>query len=258
MPCGKCNYCLQTKRGDWTFRLLQEQKVATSSHFLTFTYHDEFLPLTQEGLPTLRKEHFQLFMKRLRKVQKTQLRYYAVGEYGTKTERPHYHAIMFNLETGTPRDLRRTAQLVAKAWNHGYVHFGDVNIASIHYTTKYVVNRTAAYPGRDPPFALMSRKPAIGANYLDTHRSWHQAAKRNYSQVGGQITRLPRYYKEKLYNRLERKEMALEAMQVGDLEYWNTVERLKRFHDNPEYYYEERIIEQHENMRRYINKKNTF
>ncbi|AXB22553.1 replication initiation protein [Lynx canadensis associated microvirus CLP 9413] len=48
---------------------------------------------------TLAKRDFQLFMKRLRKAFPDQkIRYFAAGEYGSETFRPHYHAILFGLK----------------------------------------------------------------------------------------------------------------------------------------------------------------
>ena len=47
---------------------------------------------------SLRKRDFQLFMKRLRKkYSDDRIRFYACGEYGSETFRPHYHAILFGL-----------------------------------------------------------------------------------------------------------------------------------------------------------------
>ena len=49
-------------------------------------------------MQTLRKRDYQLFMKRLRKAfPNDKIRFYAAGEYGPKTLRPHYHAILFGL-----------------------------------------------------------------------------------------------------------------------------------------------------------------
>lgn len=141
VPCGKCNYCLQTKRADWSFRLIQELKVADSAHFLTMTYNEDELPRSDSGIPSLNKEHVQLFQKRLREVQRraypgsTNLRYYTVGEYGTRTLRPHYHSILFNLQG-------KLLPQITDIWSHGGVFVGDVTGASIHYVTKYVINRT--------------------------------------------------------------------------------------------------------------------
>lgn len=144
VPCGKCNFCLQTKRADWTFRLQQELKISSSAFFLTLTYDNDNIPFSSAGVPELRKRDCQLFMKRLRKENSKSLRYYTVGEYGTVTSRPHYHSILFNL------DLQMVSQL-PKIWSLGHVHVGDVKTASIHYVTKYVINRVGEFENREPP-----------------------------------------------------------------------------------------------------------
>ena len=68
VPCGKCNFCLSSKRDDWSFRLRQELKVSTSASFITLTYATEKMPVNSSGLLELRKSDCQAFMKRLRKV----------------------------------------------------------------------------------------------------------------------------------------------------------------------------------------------
>lgn len=62
------------------------------------------------------------------------LRYYTVGEYGTQTHRPHYHSIMFNMQ---PQLLRELPEI----WGQGITHHGTVTQASIHYVTKYVIEK---------------------------------------------------------------------------------------------------------------------
>ena len=120
VPCGKCNFCLESRRAEWSFRLRQELKVSTSAHFLTLTYEDQKLPRTADGLGTLLKSDLQKFFKRLRKESVNKLRYYAVGEYGTNTERPHYHALLFNCEN---KVLEETLVTV---WSLGQVQIGTV------------------------------------------------------------------------------------------------------------------------------------
>lgn len=144
VPCGHCNFCLSNRRADWSFRLFQETKVSQSAHFLTLTYDDSTVPVGDDCY-SLCKRDLQLFTKKLRKENGSKLRYYAVGEYGTKTNRPHYHSIMFNLQP-------RTVEALPNIWNLGMVHVGDVNEASIHYVTKYVINRDLEVSGREPPF----------------------------------------------------------------------------------------------------------
>lgn len=94
VPCGKCVACLVNKRGDWIFRLQMEMKFSKrKALFVTLTYDQKHCP------EKLDKRHLQLFLKRLRKHYPAgQIRYYAVGEYGSKMGRPHYHLILFGAQ----------------------------------------------------------------------------------------------------------------------------------------------------------------
>lgn len=164
VPCGKCNFCLQNRRADWTFRLRQELKKSKSSYFLTLTYEEKNVTRNPEsGLPELSKRTLQLFIKRLRKENARlvpwPLRYYAVGEYGTQTERPHYHIIIFNLS-------QELSKRLVDIWLLGQCHVGDVSAASIHYVTKYHVNKVGDYPGRAPPFCFYEQASRAGNSLL--------------------------------------------------------------------------------------------
>ena len=160
VPCGKCVECLKRRANHWTFRLSQELKQATTACFLTLTYDE--VPLSQNGLPTLRKTDFQKFMKRLRKRSKCSLKYYACGEYGTRTQRPHYHVILFNLS----RTIFET-DMIGRIWSHGFVDVGKVEMASIAYVTGYVMKgkfqaldaceETGLIDDREPEKAFMSK-----------------------------------------------------------------------------------------------------
>lgn len=248
VPCGKCNFCLMSRRADWTFRLFQEFKVCSVACFATFTYCDELMP---EGME-VRKDHFQDFMKRLRKaVSPVKLRFYAVGEYGSKTFRPHYHALLFNVPAAVRSDLE-------KIWSFGSVHVGSVSMASIHYVTKYHVNKYGECGDRAPPFATMSRRPGIGSNYLVTHKSFHRRGMLNYAQVNGVISRLPRFYKERMFSSIERARFALESVDIDTVQYQEAIEGLKAFHPDPEAYYYERLVFLHENAKHKSNKLDTF
>lgn len=257
VPCGKCNNCLQTKRASWSFRLLQELKTAHTARFLSFTYDDKTIPYNPEsGEQSLCKRDVQLFFKRLRKEQakisKHSIRYYTVGEYGTKTSRPHYHSIMFNLDNSLVNDL-------PEIWQNGICYVGEVNIASIHYTTKYVINRTGNdYEGREAPFALMSRRPGIGFNYVDTHRQWHRDDLRTYTQVNGIKQALPRYYREKMFEPWEREHLARLQQTMSKEQYWSTIERLKAFHADPMAYYDESMRYAHDQLTYRLNEKDKF
>lgn len=128
------------------------------STFLTLTYKPEALPVGG----TLQKKHLQLFLKRLRaEVEPRLIRYYAVGEYGSRTWRPHYHIILFNI---SPTEEK----LLATCWPHGHIHVGTVEPKSIAYTTGYMMKTLTKktdrrLQGKHPEFACMSLRPAIGS-----------------------------------------------------------------------------------------------
>jgi len=261
VPCGKCNFCLQKRRADWTFRIHQESRHCRGALFITLTYDGWNVPVLRDEHYAVRKIYpyvlsldkpdFQLFMKRLRKaIEPARIRYYLVGEYGEEFERPHYHIILFDLPLGMEWHLE-------KLWGKGIVHVGQVSMASIHYVTKYIINKNKDYGGRAPPFALMSRGGknghGIGFNYVQSHYKWHRNAKRNYTEVNGFKAALPRYYKEKFFGSVERAKLALESLEIGENEYRKAVEKLAKFHPDAESYYYERLLFLHDAI-----EKNSF
>lgn len=129
-----------------------------SSSFLTLTYSPEHVPSDGSLVP----RDLCLFLKRLRK--KHQVRYFAVGEYGDQTFRPHYHAALFGVGVD---DLKSVQQ----SWDKGFVYLGDLTFASAQYVAGYVTKKMtgkddARLGGRYPEFARMSLRPGIGANAM--------------------------------------------------------------------------------------------
>lgn len=207
VPCGRCVDCLESRRAEWTLRIEEELKQHIDAQFITLTYSDENLTYGEKW-PTLYKPDFQAFMKRLRtNVDRSdypsKLRFYAIGEYGTTTLRPHYHVILFGLS-------RRLIEqnIIEKSWQLGHIHVGNVQRGSIHYVTKYHVNKGIYPPGSERGFALMSRRPAIGANYLKSNGHLHNSIDKAYYQDGNYRKKLPRYYREKLFTKAQRKLIA--------------------------------------------------
>lgn len=209
VPCGKCPMCLKRRISGWSFRLMQETKVSDSALFLTLTYDTKNMPITKNGFMTLKKEDIQLFFKRLRKAHEKiedqkPIKYYCAGEYGGKTLRPHWHIILFNANIN----------LVSKAWNLGHIHFGDVNEASVGYSLKYICKK-----GKIPMHqnddrlkerSLMSK--GLGKVYITKNMvKWHKndLENRMYCNLkDGKKIAMPRYYKDKIYNEMERKRAA--------------------------------------------------
>lgn len=196
VPCGKCAVCLQNKRSDWFIRLREEWKISKSAWFITLTYNDENLPVTEFGEISLCKRDIQLFIKRLRKTTSEKIRYFVCGEYGSNTNRPHYHMLLFNFNYA----INDVKKYVNNCWNCGNVDVGFVTDRSINYTAKYIINRyDKRYTDVQQPYTQCSK--GIGISYIDRCGAYHNDNIYNnwYTLDGGIKKPLPRYYKKKLY-----------------------------------------------------------
>lgn len=198
VPCGRCYACLTNRRNDWSVRLYYESKQHFKQVFLTLTYDDEHLEITNGNVEI---KHLQDFFKRIRK--KAKIRYYAVGEYGTRTFRAHYHILLFGLSS-------KDYTFIQSCWPFGFISIGEVSPSSIHYVTKYHVNRGHYPNGCMPPFALMSSKPGIGNAYIEKRGSFHHynIDRAYYTHPNGIKQKLPRYFRDKLYTYNERQLIA--------------------------------------------------
>jgi len=228
--CGKCPPCKLERVNSWVFRLMQEEKRHTVSHFITLTYDTDHVPISDNGYMTLRKKDTQDFWKRLRKAHpELNIKYYLVGEYGTKNKRPHYHAIVF----GVP-----DSQYYADAWSPyghqlGTLHVGTVTGDSIAYCMKYIDkprSRKHVRDDRENEFSTSSQ--ALGANYItqevvDYH---NEDLTRNYlTKQGGYRIALPRYYRNIIYSpddRLKQIAIIQNAVERADYEQRLNIERM--------------------------------
>lgn len=217
VPCGKCSQCKKKRVDDWTFRLLKEEEVSTSSLFVNITYDNFNIPLTPKGKPTLDKKAIPLFMKRLRKLtpKGVRLKYYYCGEYGTNTKRPHYHMILFN----------SNADNVQKAWmkdgkSMGNIVFGKVTPQSCKYVLKYIQKQQNIgiydYDDREREFSSMSK--GIGEAYLTPAViKWHKNNNALYVvNKGGRKQSMPRYYRSKIFTEHELSELLAQAAIKGE------------------------------------------
>jgi len=191
VPCGTCILCQQEKARQQAVRIAHEAQLHEENSFVTLTYRQDAEP--PNG--SLRYEDLEKFLKRLRialwRKKGTRLRYYAVGEYGDKTHRPHFHACMFGESFTQDRIILReqptflwTNPMLEQAWGLGYVSVGDLNFTTANYTTSYVMKkltRKQQYVNVDEetgelirlaqPKAYMSRHPGLAAGWLEKYGS---------------------------------------------------------------------------------------
>lgn len=144
-----------------------------SNSFVTLTYADDKLPRDGNLDPT----ELQRFFKRLRKKSGKTLRYFACGEYGSRTARPHYHVALFgqaNCERGrtTYRANGKCCEVcdtIMATWGQGAVDVAPLETGSASYVAGYVSKkwtRGNSDTNREPEFTRMSLRPGLGLNVM--------------------------------------------------------------------------------------------
>lgn len=226
IPCGQCIGCRMDYSRQWANRLMLELEYHDSAYFVTLTYDDEHIPTslysdpeTGEAYPsrTLKKRDCQLFMKRLRKLfPDDKIRYFLAGEYGPKTLRPHYHAIIFGLHLDDLRFYKKSglgfdyliSDKLSDIWKNGYVVVSEVTWETCAYTSRYVTKKLTGDMGEfytlhniEPPFSLMSRKPGIAAQWYVDHPDLYDYEYINLSTPKGARKFRPPKFFDKLYER---------------------------------------------------------
>lgn len=180
--------------------MMHEAATHESNSFITLTYDESNLPKDM----SLDVTHWQKFMKRLRK-KLGPTRFYHCGEYGGKFGRPHYHAILFGQDFSADRkripgkgNPRYTSGTLQDLWGMGATDIGEVNHTTTNYVAGYITKKITGplaedhYQGRKPEYSTMSRRPGIGAGYLE---QWgDQLFPRDETIVKGKPVQLPDYY----------------------------------------------------------------
>lgn len=217
LPCGQCIGCRMRRASDWEIRIMHEASLHERSCFVTLTYSDAHLPA--DG--SLRYRDFQLFMKRLRRRFGPDVRFYMCGEYGETTRRPHYHACLFGVwfEDQVPIGKSKSgfvfhdSAVLRDLWRMGHVSVQELVRETAGYCARYIMKKVLGPSSEEayrvvspdgeviqlrPEFAVMSRRPGIGAGWLA------KFARDVYPMDGvvvdGSVRQVPRAY-DRLFKR---------------------------------------------------------
>ena len=192
LPCGRCIGCRLEQRRGWAIRSMHEAQLHERNCFLTLTYDQPNVPY---GLV---KSDFQNFMKRWREYRSREhkargqagspepVRYLMSGEYGDKTGRPHFHALIFGenfADTATMLDEKRgvyhSSQVAAHWHNKGFNFIGNITFDSASYVASYTTKKVGERDGEricpvtgecfSAPYATMSRRQGLASKWLDKY-----------------------------------------------------------------------------------------
>lgn len=212
VACGQCSGCRLERSRQWAVRCMHEAQTHDHNCFVTLTYDEEHCPADH----SVDIRHFQNFCKKLRR-DVGKFRYFHCGEYGDQTSRPHYHAAIFGLDFLSDRKLTAhnkqgdalySSERLDEAWGQGSCIIGDLTFESAQYVAKYVIKKqtgpskktyydivdpdTGEVHERKPPYATMSRRPGIGAKWIERFHA--DVYPSDEVIVNGKKCRPPKFY----------------------------------------------------------------
>lgn len=207
VPCSRCLGCRLERSRQWAVRGMCELWSHDRSSFLTLTYKEENL-VWGNSRATLFPKHLQLFLKRLRKSLDYPVRFLACGEYGERTQRPHYHCILYGHDfsedrrhySGVGTSALYTSEQLDNLWSLGECKIGSVTFQSVQYVARYILGKKLGKEsdnyykeeGIEPEFVRMSLKPGLGRDWFD--RFYSDVFPLDYMVVNGVKCRVPRYF----------------------------------------------------------------
>lgn len=267
VPCGKCVDCKKRRVDSWVFRLQQEHKMHAYAHFITLTYQTDTVPISSNGFMTLNRRDFTLFMKRLRKLSGIKgIKYYAVGEYGTKNSRPHYHAIVFGVDD---EKFYENAWQVKANNRPGKIPIGTIDVQpasqnGMAYVCKYLDKKKKipqhSRDDREKEFSVMSQR--LGYNYIDPDTvygrrniKYHKdhLDKMYLTLRSGHKIAMPRYYRDQIYSDLEKQEQITNIIWKAEQREIEVENKAISQGLDPQVYKDERLINKTKNFDKWTN-----
>lgn len=245
VPCGKCARCLQRKKMEWSFRMMDELVQSKTAYFITITYNPESVPYNKYGKKTLietRDQDLNIWLlqkgrKRITKKFKQECYDRSIQGFFKRLRQNHnrtkdtYESVKNNLSTndkikffaageygeerGRPHYhaiiFNTSEKAIMKSWTLGDVQVKKAAEANINYVMKYLDKKHGQekVKMKTPEFHTMSE--GIGISYINKHKEWH---KQNLDVLyvatpKGIRIPMPKYYREKIFTEKERQEQVI-------------------------------------------------
>lgn len=209
LPCRKCINCQLNRSQEWAIRNTLESKDYDKNQclFITLTYDNDNVSHLKckvinknngksSVVLSLRKLDLQHFIKKLRNVfNDKKIRFFACGEYGGITLRPHYHILLYGLSIDdikvkhykdksysfeekyeTKNGVFYYSELLEhEIWSKGFVDLSTFSTFTASYVSRYCTKKAGDIKklqhfvfenGFQDVFNLMSTKPGIAKNYF--------------------------------------------------------------------------------------------
>lgn len=210
LPCRKCVNCQRERSLMWSIRnqFEAEQYDCEQCLFITLTYNDDNVVNNKlfknedvnNNIFSLKKTDLQKFIKDLRNCfNDIKIRYFACGEYGGITLRPHYHILLYGLGLSDIKSKFYKGQnyafekkydtengsvyyselLEEVIWKKGFVEVALFSEKTANYVSRYCTKKFSVLKKENyhidknmlqDTFNIMSLKPAIGLGFYEKYK----------------------------------------------------------------------------------------
>ena len=206
IPCGTCAGCRMDKSREWADRCTLEALMCPpdSCWFVTLTIDDLHMEqyrvfekadgtIVDGDIFTLEDSLLTNFKKKLLaqydyEYSHKGVKFFACGEYGGQSHRPHFHILLFNAplkdidfwsyhHVGPYKIPIFRSKFIESKWKLGYVWIERFDWNNAAYVARYTqkkaglltrdAEKTYIDNGLLPEFIRMSRKPGIGVSFFE-------------------------------------------------------------------------------------------
>jgi len=167
--CKQCVWCRLNRSREVAARIVHEMRAHRESWFFTLTYDDEALPHSCCG-PTLDRPRITRLRKDVDQDASRgffeKFKFFLVGEYGDRTQRPHYHGVAFvdypwqvaQVEPSRSGAEQFVCAEFTRLWPEGRHRISKLNFEFAAYAARYALKKQTGsmarrYGGRTPEFS---------------------------------------------------------------------------------------------------------
>lgn len=178
IPCGKCVDCLENKISMQLGRLLAHaQQFNGYCIFVTLTIDNDKIPVNIL-YPGVEKSHLAPIIKAINNSNSrkgTNYSYFFTSEYGSETDRPHYHGLLYGF-----RNLKEAEDFLHKYYKLGFITLSECNGARFNYIANSHISKCSHVPWYladlesglmelcNKPFVLCSR--GLGYKFVEENK----------------------------------------------------------------------------------------
>lgn len=199
VPCGDCPICRLHATAETLCRLIAESyNYNWIAYFVTFTKEGDVYDVDKKDVTPLTDA-----IRLSNRVNATRYRYYITSEYGSRTDRPHYHGIFFGFNGRFD-----CLEFVKKYYTLGHLTCEPVTLARFRYTANAHVNKCSHVPFKpviedDATYLLRCAKPFVtcsqklGVDYAVLHAD--SILRDGYLKIDGIAYPVPRTMMDYVY-----------------------------------------------------------